>query len=239
MDQVEIKGRESSIVLIGTFNPLEMAPHWFVKHGLIPQEDVNENLDVDIVYSEMTKFTIADIIIEVHSNKLVLRSGLESLDYRIHDLALGVLSILKKPGITALGINAYNDWYFEDIGLWHKIGDLLAPKNAWLEAVPDSPRAGLAKLQMQVRKQEGQPGIYNFGVSWLEENQWLRFTINDHYDQAQVAKNPPAPHKKGSKAAVFDPAAIISSFWQYTLDFQKHVVGRLIQQAKECDNVSR
>lgn len=230
MEQVEIKRRESSIVVIGTFDPREMAPHWFVKHGLIPQEDLTDVLEVDLVYSDMTKFTLGNITIEIFPGKIVLRSGIESLDYRIHDLALGILTAHKGAAVSAIGFNIFNDWFFDDAGLWHKVGDLLAPKQPWLSAVPDSPKAGLAKMQMQVTKPDGVPGIYNIGVSWLEEKQWIRFSLNDHYDESRTSDKFKSPYLKKSKG--FDAASVLTAFWQHTLDFQKQVVKSLVEQAR-------
>ncbi|MGR3992483.1 hypothetical protein [Pseudomonas sp. 1121_17] len=230
MDQVEIKRRESSIVVIGTFDPREMAPHWFVKHGLIPQEDYTDALEVDVVYSEMTKFTLGNIIIEILPTKIILRSGIETLDYRIHDLALGILTVIKGAGVSAIGFNVFNDWYFEDVSLWHKVGDLLAPKQPWLDAIADSPKAGLMKMQMQVTKPEGVPGVYNVGVSWLEEKQWIRFSLNDHYDESGVSAKLKNPYLKKSKG--FDAVSVLTAFWQHTLDFQKHIVNGFIEQAR-------
>lgn len=234
MDRVEVKNRESSIVLVGSFNPLVMAPHWFVKNGLIPQEDVTDSLEIDVVYSELTKFTLGNIGVEITQNKMVLRSSLESHDVRIHDLALSVLALVRDAEVSALGLNVYNDWYFHDVDDWHRVGDMLAPKQPWLNVYPASPRVGLAKMQMQVKKPEGMPGVFNLGVSWLDEKKWIRFSVNDHYDGNYLGSSS-AHHVGGTfqKSKKFDPVTIISTFWMDTLRLQRDIAAQIVEQARE------
>ena len=234
MEQAEVRHRESSIVLVGTFDPLAMTPHWFVKQGMIPQEDIDENLAIELVYKELTKFSLANVFVEIQEGMIVLRSDHPSFDYKIHDLALGILSSVKKSEVTALGINLYTDVFFEDADFWHKVGHRLAPKDIWLQAAPDSERVGMANLQMQINKPAGEPGVYNFTVGWLDKPKAIRFSLNNHFDSKHhsgyVAST--SMYKKAG-SPVFDPIAIISAYWQQTLDFQSHVVNSLLAQVRQ------
>ena len=234
MEQVEVKGRESSIVLVGEFDPLAMAPHWFVKQGMIPQEDIDETLTIELVYKEITRFSVANIVVEIRPDTVVFRSAQSSFDYLIHDLALGVLTSIKSANVTAVGLNVWEDVVIRDDKLWHKFGDVLAPKTFWNVAVPESGRAGLVTLQMQLRKPDGDPGVYNFTVQISELANGMRWSLNNHFDNDKYKGVDRSPYKK--KAGVksdFDPVAVVSAYWQQTIECHGDVIASLLSQVAE------
>lgn len=228
MEQLDVKQRESSIVLVGEFDPLVLTPHWFAKQGMIPQEDIDENLAIELVYKDLTKFSLANIYVEIQPSTLILRSDHPSFDYRIHDLALSILSALKDCKVRALGLNLYTDVYFDSLDYWHSVGDLITPKDIWYKAIPESEKIGMANVQMQIKKPEGEQGLYNFTVGWLETPKAIRFSINNHYDD----KQPAASKQKNLRSGSFDPIAIVTACWQQTLDFHEHLIHSLLSQAK-------
>ncbi|MGU9808437.1 hypothetical protein [Pseudomonas sp. LF052] len=234
MEQVEVKGRESSIVLVGEFDPLAMAPHWFVKHGMIPQEDIDETLTIELVYKEVTRFSVANVIVEIRPDVVVLRSTQSSFDYLVHDLAVGVLTSIKSAGVTAVGLNIWQDVVIRDNKLWHQFGDMLAPKEFWSVAVPESGRAGLVNLQMQINKPDGDPGVYNFSVQISELANGMRWSLNNHFDNDKYKGVDRSPYKK--KAGVksdFDPVAVVSAYWQQTIECHSDVIASLLSQVAE------
>lgn len=224
--------REASIVLVGDFDPLLLVPQWFITHKLLPQEDAADNLAIEIVYKDLTRFTLPNITIEVQPGRMVLRSDNESLDFMIVDLALGVLTILGGDQVTAVGLNLYEDYKFDDSRVWNGVGDMIAPKDIWSQIYPDSPKAGLAHLHMQVRKPLRDRGIYNFNVSWLERQGWTRFQTNDHYDLKQKPIDVDGSVIKGASFDKFDPVKIISSGWETRRDFHSKAVRTLIDRAE-------
>lgn len=233
MEPYKVSQREFSIVLVGKFDPLTMTPHWFVKNRLIPQEDLDENLAIELVYKELTKFSIANISIEIQQGILVLRSDHASFDYRVHDLAFGILAILKDVECSALGINIYTDLLFESSDFWHKIGDLIAPKPIWKNAFPESPRIGMANVQMQLNKPEREFGVYNFTVSWLETPNAIRFSLNNHFDNKVRKFIAASPDRKQALVKDFDPLSIVSVHWEQSLKFHEQIVSSILAQAEE------
>jgi hypothetical protein len=232
MEQLDVKQRESSIVLVGHFDPLVMTPHWFVKQGMIPQEDIDESLAIELVYKELTKFSLANIHVEVQPGTLILRSAHESFDYKIQDLALGVLSAWKSSDITAIGLNIYTDVSFDSLEAWHKVGDLIAPKSVWQKAMPDSPSAGMANLQVQIEKPKGELGVYNFTAGWLAKPKVTRFSLNNHFDsKPHVNFREPASKTKNSVSHPFDPIAIVSACWEQSLECHEHIIKSVLSQA--------
>lgn len=229
MEQLDVKQRESSIVLVGEFDPLVMTPHWFAKQGMIPQEDIDENLAIELVYKDLTKFSLANIQVEIQCTTLILRSDHPSFDYRIHDLALSILSALKDNKVRAVGLNQYADVHFDSLDSWHSVGNLITPKDVWFSAMPDSERIGMANVQMQIMKPKGEQGLYNVTVGWLETPKAIRFSINNHYDSKQSYSS---VKQKAGRSGAFDPIAIITACWQQTLDFHEHLILSLLSQAK-------
>lgn len=232
--------REASIVLVGDFDPLMLVPQWFVNQGLLPPEDLRQNLTIEIIYKDLTRFTLPNIVVEVSPTKLLLRSDIQSIDFQIVDMAVGVLSALPKVKVTAVGLNLQEDYYIEDRKIWDGVGDLLVPKKFWYDLVPGSPKTGLAKLQMQVSKpelnqvskSETSKGYYNFSVIWLDKPGWTRFQTNDHYDsnESSLAKG-----KKyelvTSKNAKFDALSVIMSGWESSRDFHLKAVKSILDNA--------
>lgn len=233
MGAVSPKDRDASIVLVGEFDPMLLVPQWFVNHKLLPSEDIISNLAIEIVYKDLTRFTLPNITVEIQPDRLTLRSGIESLDFMIVDLAVGVLSLNKKLNVTAVGLNLREDYYFEDSRHWNNIGDILAPKDIWYEISPDSAKAGLTNLSMQVRRPVGERGVFNFSVSWLERRGWTRFQTNLHYASSQsVIDSEGRLLPKGKFKQGFDPLRIVSECWPDSRDFQKRAVDSLLRKAQ-------
>jgi hypothetical protein len=227
MEHVEVKDRESSIVLVGDFDPLLMAPHWFVKQGMLPQEDIDESLSIELVYKDITKFSVAGIVVEVRADMLILRSEQVSFDYMLHDLALGVITSVKHANITAVGLNVFDDIVISDDKLWHKFGDVLAPKEIWNVAVPNSGRAGLVNMQMQLRKPVGEPGVYNFTVQLTDRANGMRLSLNHHFDNDKFKG---VEHFSYKKKSGLDALAVVSACWQETLDCHRNAIDSLLLQ---------
>ncbi|WP_122549826.1 hypothetical protein [Pseudomonas viridiflava] len=231
MEHGEVKQREASIVIVGDFDPLMMAPHWFVKNGMIPQEDVDDNLSIDIVYKEATRFSLASIVVEILVDRVILRSYLSSFDYKIHDLAVGILSLpaFKNTKVSGVGLNVFHDVSVTDDEVFHRLGDRLAPKDIWLNSMPDIDRAGLWQLQVQLVKASNVPGVYNFTAVRSEIKNGLRFSLNNHFDDVNFrGELKKSPTKKPKGSHVFDAVALVSAYWQETLDVHVHVIDSLL-----------
>ncbi|HGM6313407.1 hypothetical protein [Pseudomonas juntendi] len=225
--------REASIVLVGDFDPLLLVPQWFINNKLLPEEDAVDNVAIEIVYKDLTRFTLPNITVEIQPSRVVLRSDRESLDFMIVDLAVGILTILNKVQITALGLNVFEDYEFEDNAVWNEVGDILAPKGVWSEILPETPKAGLQNLQIQIRKPIRERGVYNFNVSWLERHGWTRFQTNDHYESGQKPVDGNGLPLKGVSFEKFDPVKLISAGWDSRKEFHLRAVQTLIARAEK------
>lgn len=139
---------ESSIVIVGSFYPLQFTPQWFILNGLLPAED-EQSIAVEIIFKELTRFALPPISVEVTEDRLILRSSQKQYDYLIRDLAEGVCNLRPDITPTAIGLNVIQQIECLSNDFWHFIGDTLVPKTLWNKLIPDSPRIGLQNLQLQ------------------------------------------------------------------------------------------
>ncbi|GEM_PF-6890578 len=175
-----------SIVLVGRFFPLLMRPEWFARHELLPLEDA-ESAEVEVVVKELSRFSFSSVTVEVQEERLVIRTSEETLAYLIADLAIGVIANVPETEVNAVGMNVAIDFECNDTKFWHFVGDTLAPKDIWNEAVPNAVRVGLKNLQLQVsmpsaaRSDSAVLHLQNYSVSWLKLKDWLQFSMNNHF----------------------------------------------------------
>lgn len=220
----ERKRRESSIVFIGDFSPLILTPSWFIRNKLLPLEDF-ENITTTVSVKELTKFSLAAVSVDVQESTLILKSSEEHYDYLIRDLAEGILTLLPEFKVTALGLNRSLDLECSDLDFWHYLGDTLAPKNLWVDAIPESPRVGLTNLQLQAQRESPEEGILNFSVSWMNSPKWFHFSMNNHFNITE------------DSISDLNAVNIISAFWdRASCDFERvfsGVIDRLSEGYKK------
>src|SRR5947209_8800088 len=95
--------QETSIVLIGHFNPLIFRPSWFASRGLIGQEEA-EKAAVDVIHAEVVSFALDWLRLQVQRERFVAQSDQEPF-VRVSDLVIGCFSRLKDTPISKMGIN--------------------------------------------------------------------------------------------------------------------------------------
>lgn len=224
---------EASIVLIGEFYPLLLTPQWFVRNGLVPQEDLDASLAIDVIVKEMTKFSFANISIEVQEERVVIRSDEPSFSYRVHDLALGIANFLPDSNIRALGLNVTSEIECESTDAWHHLGDFLTPKDIWVEMYPETERAGLKSLQIQLKKPDVNTTLYNFGVAWTQTQNRVQFSLNHHFGRAGGGV-------VESAESALPADVIIAAHWLDTIKFYESSIEIFLDRmSKEYSNGNR
>ncbi|TBW01368.1 hypothetical protein E0E52_19715 [Azotobacter chroococcum] len=224
MEFYKYRRREASVVLIGTFFPLLLTPHWFVRNRLLPSEDVDQNIGIDVIVKEFARFSLSSITIEVQENRLSIKSFEESFDFLMLDLAKGILALLPESNVTAIGLNIYHDLECLDIDFAHFLGDMLVPKDIWSSAFPESPRFGLINLQVQAVSPGGD-SFYNFSVFPVHKPDLVRFSLNNHFEKKADSS------EVGSKG--FEAVEVIESGWASTLSLYEHVSNYVLDAASE------
>lgn len=226
---------ESSIVIVGSFYPLQFTPQWFVLNGLLPSED-EQSITVEIIYKELTRFTLPPISVEVTEDKLILRSSQKQYDYLIRDLAEGICNLRPDIAPTAMGLNVIQQIECLNHDFWHFMGDTLVPKGFWSELIPDSPRIGLQNLQLQANKPEEQLGYLNYSFSWSGLKNWVQLSLNNHFTNGDELRE--GPDRTAAKEK-FDPLVILKD-WELTLKSHRNVLeGLMDKMSKEFGNGRR
>ena len=88
----EIRGM--SIVLLGDFNPKIFQPAWFGGHGLIRPTEADE-AEVEIVHSEVTKFRLDWVVLQVTRDRLEAAGIMSANDL----VRVSLNTLLNVPGI--------------------------------------------------------------------------------------------------------------------------------------------
>jgi hypothetical protein len=154
----------------------------------------------------------------------------------IRDLAVGLVTFLPESKVTALGLNVVEQVQFFESDFWHFIGDTLAPKELWKEALGISSHIGLKSVNLQMPKVDDS-GVYNLNYAWLQKPCWSQFGFNDHYS----ASSESTINSKSAKLAVdevFDPLSILMGFWEQSLEMQDAYVSKILDRlSQEYRNV--
>lgn len=214
---------EASIVLLGEFYPLLLTPRWFVKNELVPQEDLDASLAIDVIVKDVTKFSFANINIEVLEDRVVIRSDEPAYHYRVHDLALGIVNLLPDSKVRALGLNMVTEIECDSAESWHHIGDYLTPKDIWVDMYPETDRAGLKNLQIQLKKPNVNTTLFNFGVAWSQVPNRIQFSLNHHFGRVSGGAE-----EQGE--ALLSADVIIAAHWDETLGFYENSIALFLDR---------
>jgi hypothetical protein len=222
----------SSVVALGSFNPVLFSPDWLERNKLIGKEDAEaarkgENFMLTRPFSRMETdwFTM-----QVTDDNYSVTSNTAALDPRIKDLALGALSLVPHTPVSALGLNFYGHYKMETLEEYHKIGDVLVPKDIWTTVFPGDDRSyGMATLQVQITpaKRNEQPKTGDRTNITVQPSVKVRhgvyFQYNDHH-VIQTADDLP-------DTAVEIAVKLIDENWQRVWDDSVRVFESLIDHA--------
>lgn len=145
----------SAIVAVGSFNPAIFTPDWLLSGGLIGKGDRDAAIagggNNFVISKQAAAFETDWFGIQVLDNQFTLASK-GALTPALRDLAEGVFQTVPHTPVTALGLNFLGHFPMGNEALYHKVGDVLAPKDIWHTVYPGEMDAGLGDLQVFVRK---------------------------------------------------------------------------------------
>jgi hypothetical protein len=123
------------VVLVGSFNPAIFHPDWFLRQGLIGEQDAKEARIQD-VSGEITVAQLCGMRLQCVGDRFNLGTNNVSLAERMQDLILQTFTLLSHTPVIACGINPRVHYSVGSVDYWHKIGHALAPKElVWNELV--------------------------------------------------------------------------------------------------------
>lgn len=144
----------SSIVAVGNFNPAIFSADWLERNNLIGSEDANtaregEQRKALLVTHQVTTFETKWFALQVLENQFSLSSK-DALSPAFKDLAIGIMQLVPHTPITAVGLNFFGHYKLSSDDEYHRVGDVLVPKDIWNSLYPDQ-RAGLSNLTLRIQ----------------------------------------------------------------------------------------
>lgn len=182
----------SSIVALGAFNPAIFSPDWLERNNLIGADDAlaAKTLPSFVISGQVSFFETGWFSIQVVENQFVLNSK-GALSPAFRDLAVGILTLVPHTPITALGLNFMGHYRMSNEADYHKVGDVLAPKNIWKDLYPDgNDSIGVGDLSMRIQRgPRGQPTTKDERRISLQSSTKLPCALylayNDHHEIAE------------------------------------------------------
>lgn len=175
----EVSG--SSIVLVGSFNPKIFQPEWFARQGLLPQSQV-DNAEIKLIAPQICNFETEQIALQVTADRFIAFSKPSANAAPLRDFVQGTFFILEHTPVSAMGLNRHMHFALGSEETWHRLGDRLAPKEGWKEALKEG-RPGMLSLSIQTLR-DGLGGTrYTIKVEPSTQVKFgVYFETNAHYE---------------------------------------------------------
>lgn len=146
------------VVLVGSFNPAIFHPEWFLRQGIIPDQDAKE-AEIEVVSGQVASVKMWGMRFQCLSDRFSIGTRNVSLAERLQDIIHQTFSLLRHTPITACGINPWAQYEVSSTEYWHKIGHTLAPKElVWNELLE---KPGMQSLTIKASRHGEFPGETN------------------------------------------------------------------------------
>jgi hypothetical protein len=233
-EQTVNPSRESlSIVLLGSFNPRIFHPAWFVLEGLVQNEQVidgisESNKDGPLVTPDLSRCEInQDVMVECLTDRFSINATTMLGEETSRALASAILSKLPHTPITAVGINHTQIIEARSEAEWHRIGDLLVPKEeVWSQVMENRP--GMAVLRVEEYRQ-GPPPVRIWATIEPVRQKTPPYRISIHTNWHTDIPQNPADGLKSSEIA----ADFLTSQWEVALSFGRKLANVLFTKVRE------
>ena len=215
----EIRGM--SVVLLGDFNPRIFQPAWFGGRGLIRPTEADE-ADVEIVHSEVTKFRLDWVVLQVTRDRFVVETSQDAFFEASRDLVLATFSLLGHTPLRAMGINMEAHWRMASVDAWRRFSRVLVPEGTW-QGLLD--QAGLQNLTMRGARPDHYRGHVQIQVQpsrRIADGVFL--SVNDHY----VAARQSVTQAAGAHAAM----EILRENWEASRERSLSILERLVKNGE-------
>lgn len=186
-----------SIVLVGSLNAAIFHPAWFGANNLLSKEDV-DSADVELVHREIAAFKVGDWLrVRVEPNRFIAETS-EPPFVRLSDLVVRTFGeALTHTPISQLGINRRVHFSVGDEDARNRIGQILAPQEAWGEwasciaGKKDGKHGGMISLTMaQENLDDREIGRIRAKVepsALIKDGSGIFVEVNDHYEISDKA----------------------------------------------------
>lgn len=177
-----VEKEELSLVILGSFNPVIITPHWLSGKGLIRESEA-DSADVRIIHQEVVDFSLDWISFDITQTKLVIKCTKSPFFEVARDLIVGILTILKETPITSYGFNFQSTIGLKTEERYYEIGNKLSPLSTWSSFL-ENPRLQRIDIVQKVSKdaKNGRVLITIFATEDLSIKYGVVINVNDHYD---------------------------------------------------------
>lgn len=195
---------QTSLVLVGSFNPRIFQPSWFVRHGLLAESE-EEAANVQVISNDVTVFETDWFHLEVFNDRLHLGSMATPVPEAMRDLLAGTLKLLRHTPVERVGMNTHTHYQLSSEEDWHAFGHRLAPKTDLWEPIMRSPGTRTVSIQSSRsdEKYEGyvtvkvEPsykvpfGIFievndDYRMSGPEDTDWVVEILSERWDESRA-----------------------------------------------------
>jgi len=205
----------SSIVAVGDFNPAIFSHDWMERNGLIGKDDADSVREGRqgrplLVSRQVTTFETKWFALQALENQFSLTSK-DALSPAFKDLAVSIFQLFPDTPVAAVGLNFLGHYKLASEDEYHRVGDVLAPKDIWKALYPDD-MAGLADLTVRIQRgSRGEPlKTKDEKRIAVQPSSMVRFGVllsyNDHHD---VSASDEDNLKPGERVA-----SLIDSEWE-------------------------
>ena len=205
----------SAIVAVGDFNPAIFSPDWMERNGLIGKDDADSVREGPqgkslLISHQVATFETKWFALQVLENQLSLTSK-DALSPAFKDLAVSIFQMVPHTPVTAVGLNFMGHYKLASENEYHRVGDVLAPKDIWKALYPDE-MPGLADLTVRIQRgSRGEPlKTKDEKRIAVQASDKIRFGVfldyNDHHDVSASDEDNMMPGER--------VATLIDSKWE-------------------------
>jgi hypothetical protein len=226
-----------SVVVRGAFNPAIFSPSWLLHTELIGETEYDA-AKVEIVSPGLTIIQ-ADWLRLQATNDSFIVSTVDPTEFgRTRDAAIGILQTLQSIPISVMGINREVHFKARTEQQWHAIGDALAPKSLWENAMA---APGLLDLSIVGYRNDAQAGRVQVQVQPSGRiKQGVFVSHNDHYDLEKLESPQEHPERDSAIEAiqqapeqdiakVFIAIEILNDEWENSMGRAEALIERIIE----------
>ena len=177
-------------VLVGDFAPPMFSDSWFIRNGLVAEDDFSETNggSIDIVHKEIVQLQTSDFEIHVNRERFQVRSKDLTSSEEVMSIVASVAAAVGDSAIQQIGFNRTTRYSCKSAEVWHQIGSAFAPREIWEASIDflesDFGNVGLKKLEYQINRDDGLIGNYKFNIfpSAPDPEFEVSVVLNDHVE---------------------------------------------------------
>jgi hypothetical protein len=222
----------SSVVAVGDFNPAIFSPDWLERNKLIGEEDAAAAREGGhgrsfLVSHQVTTIETEWFTLQVLDNQFSLVSkGVLSPAFK--DLATGIFQLVSHTPVKAVGLNFAGHFKLASQDEYHKVGDVLVPKDIWDTLYPNE-FAGIEQITIRFQR-----GTRDNLVETKDEKRitmqpsrpikyGVILSINNHHDVTVGEESDITPAER--------VAMILDKQWEPSWEDATHVFDKLLSKA--------